>query len=466
MLYNRLYVNGKWINPRNAKFLDVENPRTLKKIDKVIISRAFEIERAVEASKKAFSSWSNTFIEYRIGKMEDLVLELRKNEKILTKVISEELGVNEEYAYDTHVDFSINEIDKMIKIAKKYKFEKKTKDAIIVKEPYGVVACLCPWNYPLLQIVRKVVPALLAGNTVVLKPSKHTPLTAFHFTRCISSIGLDKGVFNLIIGEGARVGGKLAKDKDVDVISFTGSLEVGKKMYSYASENIKKLILELGGKSANIVLEGADEVKAVKASLASISYNSGQTCSALTRLIVREDRLKDIENIIKNEIKKYYENPFNKNRIVGPLISKERFIKVKEYAQLGIKEGANILIGKIPKDYKKGYYIDPIVFTNVKNNMKIAQEEIFGPVLCVITYKDEDEALEIANDSIYGLSGSVFAEEEKAIKFARKIRTGNVKINSSYHIGYPFGGYKSSGIGRENGVEGFEEYLQTKVIFL
>ncbi len=467
MDFNKIYINGKWIDSISKETIEVENPATLEIIGKVPNCAEEDVDLAVKSAKEAFDKWKNSGIEDRIEYIVKVKDYLEKSIDDITNIIVKELGTTEFFSNRVHVSSSIGVIDNFIKIAKEYKFENEKGDSLIIREPFGVVAALCPWNYPLLQIVEKVIPAILTGNTVVLKPSKNTPLSAYYLADAFDKAGLPHGVFNMLTGSGDKVGELIASHKDVDLLSFTGSKAVGEKMYSYASNGIKKLILELGGKSPAVLLESGDAIKCVNTVLSSVCNNTGQTCSALSRLIVPESRKKEVEELIKVEIKKYtVGSPFDSDVRIGPLSSKKQFDKVNRYISIGKAEGARLLIGDEIKDSSKGYFMKPVVFSDVTNDMVIAREEIFGPVLCIITYKDETKALEIANDNEYGLSGAVFGKEEIALKFARNLRTGNIKLNGAFHSFMPFGGYKGSGIGREGSVFGFEEYLDVKAIMI
>ncbi|HLR92593.1 MAG TPA: aldehyde dehydrogenase family protein, partial [Atopostipes sp.] len=365
------------------------------------------------------------------------------------------------------VGIPLSEIRATIEAVKDYKFEYTVDGAQVIEEGFGVVACITPWNYPLLQIERKVVPALLSGNTAVLKPASNTPLTAVLYAEVMDEVGFPPGVFNLVTGSGSTTGDYLAGHDDVDVVSFTGSTAVGSTMYEKAANRIKQLVLELGGKSPLVYLEGGDLQAAVKQAMNTVLNNQGQTCTALTRLLIPSDRLEET----KDYVLKYYEeavhvgDPTKEDTMVGPMVSESQRETVMEYIQKGKEEGAEVLIGGNEID-GSGFYVEPTVFVNATNDMTISQEEIFGPVLTVITYDTEEEALKIANDSIYGLSGAVVGPEDKAIEMARKIRTGNIIVNGGRRSPYaPFGGYKQSGRGRENGIFGVKDYLEIKAVF-
>jgi acyl-CoA reductase-like NAD-dependent aldehyde dehydrogenase len=336
-----------------------------------------------------------------------------------------------------------------------------------VREPIGVVGCITPWNYPLHQVVAKVAPAIAAGCTVVLKPSEVAPITAFILAEIIHETGLPKGVFNLVTGLGQVVGEALVSNSDVDMISFTGSTAAGKRICEVAAQNVKKVALELGGKSANVILDDADFSKAISNGVGNSFFNSGQTCSALTRMLVPKSRLDEAIEIAKATAEKFVVgDSLDSNTKLGPLVSKTQQERVRSYINKGIEEGATLVTGgtEQPEGTDKGYFVKPTVFANVTNDMTIAREEIFGPVLSIIAYEDENDAVRIANDTIYGLSGGVWSgDEERALRVARRLRTGQVEINGGkFNLFAPFGGYKQSGNGREMGKFGFEEYLEVK----
>ncbi len=467
MDYHKIFVDGQWIEHKTGDWIEVENPVTREIIDKVPACGEAEVELAVRAAEGAFESWKNLDLEERISYVKDFQKNLKEMRDEIMHVLRSELGVNEAYAAKSHIDGHIVNIDEYIDIARDYTWETEQEDGLIVrKEPYGVVACLTPWNYPMGQIMTKIVPALLAGMTIVLKPSQQTPLTAFHLTKAIEKAGFPKGVFNLVTGKGAEVGNELATHPGVDMISFTGSTKGGIQVYQLAAESGKRVLLEMGGKSAAILLDEEYYEQAVKNVLSTVYNNVGQTCSAWTRILVPEEDKEKVEELIKEQTEKYnFDNPWEGKYNIGPLANRKQYDKVTDYISKGVEEGAELLIGKEYDGFDGDYRVGPTVFTNVKNDMKIAQEEIFGPVLCLITYKDIDEAIEIANDSMYGLSGAVYGEKEKALDVARRMKTGEVKINGAVADKMaPFGGYKYSGIGREKGLYGFDEYLQVKAI--
>ena len=468
MKTKQLYINNEWIDSTGDEIADVLNPATEEVIAKVPVGTTDDVDKAVAAAKAAFPAWNATPIEDRIDLMEKFytAIEARKDE--IADTIVAELGASKKFAGTGQVGLPLSEIRATIDAVKDYDFEYTLKNTQIIEEGYGVVACITPWNYPLLQIERKVVPALLAGNTAILKPASNTPLTAVIYAEIMDEVGFPKGVFNLVTGSGSTTGDYLAGHEDVDVISFTGSTAVGSTMYEKAADGIKQVVLELGGKSPLIYLKGGDLKAAVKQAMNTVLNNQGQTCTALTRLLVPKDDLEET----KQHILDFYEtevtvgDPTSEDTKVGPLVSADQRDTVLEYIEAGKEEGAEILVGGNKID-GPGYYVEPTVFVNATNDMKISQEEIFGPVLTVLTYDTVEDAVEIGNDIVYGLSGAVVGPEDEAVKVARQLRTGNVIVNGAGRIPEaPFGGYKQSGRGRENGIYGVKDYLEIKAIFV
>ena len=400
--------------------------------------------------------------------MEKFYDKLEENKERIMETIIKELGSSRQWTEKGQFGLPFSEVRAAIDEVKKHEFEYMIDTAQIIEEGYGVVAAITPWNYPLLQIERKIVPAFLAGNTAVLKPASETPLTAQIVADLLDEIDLPKGVFNLVTGKGSTTGDYLAGHEDVDVISFTGSTAVGSTMYEKAADGIKQVVLELGGKSPLIFLEGGDLEAAAKQAFSTVLNNTGQTCTALTRLIVPTDRLEETKELLKeyNDKSVVVGDPEDEDTVVGPLVSESQRETVLEYIEKGKEEGAEILFGGNKMD-GKGFYVEPTVFVNVTNDMTIAQEEIFGPVLTVLTYDTVEDAVEIGNDIVYGLSGAVVGPEDEAVKVARQLRTGNVIVNGAGRIPEaPFGGYKQSGRGRENGIYGVKDYLEIKAIFV
>ena len=468
MKLKQLYINSEWIDSTGDEIADVLNPATEEVIAKVPVGTTDDVDKAVAAAKAAFPAWNATPIEDRIDLMEKFYTAIESRKDEIADTIVAELGASKKFAGTGQVGLPLSEIRATIDAVKDYDFEYTLKNTQIIEEGYGVVACITPWNYPLLQIERKVVPALLAGNTAILKPASNTPLTAVIYAEIMDEVGFPKGVFNLVTGSGSTTGDYLAGHEDVDVISFTGSTAVGSTMYEKAADGIKQVVLELGGKSPLIYLKGGDLKAAVKQAMNTVLNNQGQTCTALTRLLVPKDDLEET----KQHILDFYEtevtvgDPTSEDTKVGPLVSADQRYTVLEYIEAGKEEGAEILVGGNKID-GPGYYVEPTVFVNATNDMKISQEEIFGPVLTVLTYDTVEDAVEIGNDIVYGLSGAVVGPEDEAVKVARQLRTGNVIVNGAGRIPEaPFGGYKQSGRGRENGIYGVKDYLEIKAIFV
>lgn len=464
--FEKLFYDGQWQSAHGTEFSKVINPATEEVIAEVIQANHEDVDSAVEAAKQAFPSWNQTPLEERVKYIEK-VLELVKDRGAeIADTIVAELGSTTTFCSEGQVPLSIKEMEATLDEVKNFDFEGEIDNATIIKEGFGVVACITPWNYPFNQIQRKITPALLTGNTVVVKPASNTPLTALIYAEIMEEAGLPKGVFNLITGSGGDAGNYLAEHEDVAVVSFTGSTDVGKGLYEKAATTVKKLVLELGGKSAMIYLKDGDLTTAVKGAANTVLDNQGQTCSALTRLIVPADELENT----KATLKELYQDvvvgdPSAEKTKVGPMVSESQLETVLEYIEKGKAEGAEVLIGG-NKIEGTGYFVEPTVFVNVTNDMTIAQEEIFGPVLTVLTYDSVEEAIELANDSVYGLSGAVVGPQAEAEKVARQLRTGNITVNGAARSPkVPFGGYKQSGIGRENGRYGLEDYVEIKAIF-
>lgn len=467
MDFTKLYINGEWVEPNTREFIEVEDPANEEVIAKIPRGNKEDVNLAVESAEAAFETWQYTDIHTRIDLMERLVGELYKREDEIADTIVRELGRGRDFALNTHTRPYIKSIESFIQIAKEYNFEEEREGYILRKEPIGVVAALTPWNYPLGQITSKIVPGLLAGNTIVLKPSQNTPLAAYLLTDAIDKAGFPKGVFNLVTGAGGEVGNILIEHKDVNMVTFTGSTQSGAEVAQKSLKSIKRIVLELGGKSPSIILKGADKELAIRRTLNAVYNNTGQTCSAYTRLLVPEDEKEEIEKLVVEMTKTYpFGAPRESPKNIGPVVSKRQFQKVREYIQIGIEEGARLIYGEVPEKKGKGYYINPVVFSDVDNSMTIAQEEIFGPVLSIIPYKDKEEAIKIANDTVYGLAAAVFGPDKEARELANKIKAGNVSVNGGRGTyDSPFGGFKQSGLGREGGVFGLEEFLEIKAIF-
>lgn len=465
--YSQLFINGEWVDSSSDQTITVLNPSTEEVIAAVPHANEDDVDQAVTAAKEAFPAWNTLPVSKRIDLLMQLADAIEEHQEEILELIIEEMGTARDFGRTAQVGRSISEIRSLVAELDHFEFKEEYEGFDVIKEGFGVVACITPWNYPLNQIQRKITPALLAGNTVVVKPASNTPLAGFYLTHLIEKIGFPAGVFNFVTGGGSDTGNYLAGHEDVSVISFTGSTEVGRGLYEKAAPKIKHLILELGGKSAMIYLQGGDLNTAVEQAMDAVLNNTGQSCSALTRLLVPESLLDEAKNVIRD----YYEkkaivgNPIDNKTIVGPQISKDQQERVESYIQKGKDEGATVFLGG-EKMEGKGFFVQPTVFTDVTNDMTIAQEEIFGPVLCVLSYSTVNEAIEIANDSPYGLSGAVVGPGEEAYQVASQLRTGNILINGSGRLDHAlFGGYKQSGLGREVGLWGLEDYLEEKALF-
>jgi acyl-CoA reductase-like NAD-dependent aldehyde dehydrogenase len=470
-VYDKLYIGGRWVEPASAGLLDVFDSTTEEVMARVPEGAPEDVNRAVAAARAAFDSWSGTPVEERARILKAVSEKLAARQGEIAGVIAAEVGMPLPLATAVQAGLPAMISGSFAKLLSEYAFEEQVGNSLIVKEAVGVVGCITPWNYPLHQVVAKVAPALAAGCTVVLKPSEVAPITAFILAEIFDEVGLPAGVFNLVTGIGPVVGEALAAHTDVDMISFTGSTRAGRRVSELASQTVKRVALELGGKSANIILDDADFVKAVRSGVSNCYFNSGQTCSAHTRMLVPRGRMDEAARIAKQAAEGFtVGDPREGKSKLGPLVSEVQRERVRNYIRKGIEEGATLVTGgaEPPEGLERGYFVRPTVFANVRNDMTIAREEIFGPVLSIIPYEDEDDAVRIANDTIYGLAGGVWSgDAERAKRVARRLRTGQVDINGgSFNPFAPFGGYKQSGNGRELGRYGLEEYLEVKSLQL
>jgi acyl-CoA reductase-like NAD-dependent aldehyde dehydrogenase len=468
---DRFFINGQWANPSSKETIDVHNAGTGAVMGKVPAGGEKDVDAAVAAARAAFEGWSTTPAAQRAEYLQKISDGLKARAAELASTIAQEVGMPIKMSARIQAGLPIANFANYAKLAGGFEFEKKVGNSVVVREPVGVVGAITPWNYPLHQIALKVAPALAAGCTVVLKPSEVAPFNAFILAEVIEAAGLPKGVFNLVTGFGPAAGEALVKHPQVDMISFTGSTRAGKRISEVAAQTVKRVALELGGKSASVILEDADLAAAVKGTVNGCYLNSGQTCTALTRMLVPESLYQKASELAVEAAKGFtLGDPMQETTRLGPLSSQMQRDRVREYIRKGQAEGAELLTGGAdqPEGLPGGYYVKPTIFGKVKNSMTIAQEEIFGPVLSIIPYKDEEDAVRIANDSPYGLAGAVWSgDEARAQKVARRIRAGQVDVNGgAFNMNAPFGGFKQSGHGREAGTYGLEEFLEYKSLQL
>lgn len=469
--HDKLFINGQWVNSTGTGTIDVINSTTEEVMGHIPEGTADDVNAAVAAAKAAFESWSTTSVESRRRYLQLIADKLASKKEEIAALVAAEVGMPLPLATAVQAGMPAMIMGSYAELLNSFQFEETIGKALVVKEPVGVVGCITPWNFPLHQVICKVAPALAAGCTVVLKPSEVAPLTAFVLAEIIADIGLPAGVFNLVTGYGPVVGEAIAAHPDVDMVSFTGSTRAGKRVSELAAQTVKKVSLELGGKSANVILDDADFDKAVKSGVGACYFNSGQTCSALTRMLVPRSRYDEAVAIAKKTAEGFtVGDPLGGAAKLGPLVSATQRERVINYIKKGIEEGATLVTGgaEMPEGLTKGYFVRPTVFADVNNKMTIAQEEIFGPVLSIIPYENEDDAVRIANDTIYGLAGGVWSgDPERAKRVARRLRTGQVEINGGkFNPLVPFGGYKQSGNGRELGKYGLEEFLEVKAMLM
>jgi aldehyde dehydrogenase (NAD+) len=455
--HDGMYIEGEWRPATGPDVIEVVNPVDEQVIARVPAGTAEDVDLAVRAARAALPAWAATAPAERAARLAALrdVLAARQDE--IAETVTAELGSPLKFSQNVHAAVPVAVAASYAELAATRPFEEKVGNSTVHLEPVGVVAAITPWNYPLHQIVAKVAPALAAGCTVVLKPAEDTPLVAQLFAEAVHEAGVPAGVFNLVTGLGPVAGQALAEHPDVDLVSFTGSTAVGRRIGATAGAALKKVALELGGKSANVILPSADLAKAVNVGVANVMSNSGQTCSAWTRMLVHREQYDEAVELAASAAAKYGER-------IGPVVNAKQQARVRGYIEKGVAEGARLVAGGPESPREQGYFVAPTVFADVTPDMTIAQEEIFGPVLSVLRYEDEEDALRIANGTVYGLAGAVWAgEEAEAVAFARRMDTGQVDINGGrFNPLAPFGGYKQSGVGRELGSHGLAEYLQTK----
>lgn len=471
MMRNRdsIYINGQWVPSSGTAAIPVENPATQEILGTVPAGTAEDVTRAVAAARAAFPAWSATSASERAGFLRLLEQALASREEEIARTISLEMGSPMRLSSRVQAPLPRTVITAYADLVETYDFEESVVNTLVTREAAGVVGAITPWNYPLHQITNKLAPALAAGCTFVLKPSEISPFVAYQLFDALDEIGLPPGVVNLVPGYGQPVGETLAGHPDIDVISFTGSERAGVRVAELAARNVTRVALELGGKSANVILDDADLKTAVKVGVANAFMNAGQTCVALTRMLVPEDRYEEAVQLAAGFARDYsMGDPLSPETKLGPVVSQAQRERIYALITTAIAEGARLVTGSAesPEAPSTGYFVEPTILADVEPNSTIAQEEVFGPVLSMLSYKDDDHAAEIANNSRFGLSGGVWsADPDRALAFARRIRTGNVDINGArYNPIAPFGGYKKSGLGREMGKEGLEEFLEVKSI--
>ena len=472
--YDKIYINGAWVPSQGKGVLEVTNSATEEIIATIPDGTAGDVDKAVAAARAAFPAWSNLPKETRAEYLMKIYAGLEERTQEIAEAIAREVGMPVGMSTMIQVGLPKGNFAIAAGLLSTYEFEQQIGNSLVVREPLGVVGCITPWNYPLHQIALKIAPAMAAGNTVVVKPSEVAPINAFMLAEIIHVAGVPAGVFNLVTGVGPVVGEAIAAHPGVDMVSFTGSTRAGKRVAVVAAENVKKVSLELGGKSPNLILDDLDEAgfaKAVGAGVGKCFANSGQTCSALTRMLVPRNRLAAAEQIAAAAAAKFTTgDPFDAASRLGPLVSAVQRDRVRGFIQTGIDEGATLVMGgaSVPEGLDIGFYVQPTIFSGVTREMTIFTEEIFGPVLSIIAYDSEEEAIEIANDTVYGLAAGVWGNDvEHAKKVARRLQAGQVEVNGgSFNIAAPFGGYKQSGLGREGGTFGLEEFCEVKAMQL
>ncbi len=470
-----LYIDGAWRDSASSEALDVVNPATEQVIDTVPAGAAEDVDAAVAAAAAALPAWSALAPGQRVTHLTKALELFDARVDDIAAELTRDMGAPAVFARRVQAGLPAlmfrTYIDLVEETGERYFGGERVGNSLIVREPVGVVGAITPWNYPLHQIVLKVVPALLAGNTVVLKPSEVAPLSAYALTEVFHEAGLPAGVFNLVSGTGPVVGEAIAAHPRVDMVSFTGSTRAGTRVSQVAAETVKKVALELGGKSPNVILPDADLVKAVKRGVADVMRNTGQSCNALTRMLVHRDSYEEAVALAAESAAKYAPgDPADEATRMGPLVSADQLERVRSYLALGVEEGARLVTGgpEPVEGRPNGYYVSPTVFADVSNDMRIAREEIFGPVLVLIPYDTEEEAVAIANDTVYGLNAAVWSgDPERGLAVARRLRAGQVEVNGgALNPRAPFGGYKRSGNGREWGAHGLEEFCEVKAVQL
>ncbi|NIX75667.1 aldehyde dehydrogenase family protein [Microvirga terricola] len=468
--HDRFYIDGAWVAPDEVRLLDVIDPATEEPFTRIALGNARDVDRAVEAARRAFPSYARTTRQERLELLESILAIYRRRSDDIAEAVSREMGAPLTLARSAQAAAGLSHLTRIIKVLKTYEFDEVVEAALVTREPIGVCGLITPWNWPLNQIACKVGPALAAGCTMVLKPSEVSPISALVFAEVMHEAGVPAGVFNLVNGDGPTVGHAIASHPGIDMVSFTGSTRAGIQVAKAAADTVKRVAQELGGKSPFIVLDDGDIEAALSTCTRICFRNSGQSCNAPTRLLVPEsmqDKAIDIaRRLAESQI---VGDPRDEATTMGPVVSEIQFNRIQDLIAKGIAEGARLITGGTgrPTGLNRGYYVRPTVFADVRNDMTIAREEIFGPVISILPYRTEEEAIAIANDTAYGLSSHVVsADVERARRVARQIRAGMVHLNGAAGTNAaPFGGYKQSGNGREWGRYGLEEFLEIKSIF-
>src|ERR1700684_4501832 len=465
----QFYIDGAWVDPAESKEFTVINPATEAPAGVISMGSAKDVARAVAAARRAFDGYSRTTPAERLALLERILAAYKAHYDEIAQAISTEMGAPVSLAKGSQTRIGVGHISAMIEVLKTFKVEELRGSVLLVQEPVGVCALITPWNWPMNQVAAKVVPALAAGCTMVLKPSEYSPFSAILWAKVMHDAGVPAGVFNLLNGDGMHVGAPLSSHRDVDMVSFTGSTRAGTEVARNAAASVKRVHQELGGKSPNVLLDDADFERAVKQSVLHVFQNSGQSCNAPTRMLVPAGKMAEAEAIAKRIAETVVVgDPTSEKTNLGPVVSKLQFDRVEGYIEKGIAEGASLITGGTgrPHGLTKGYYVKPTIFSNVRNDMTIAREEIFGPVLCILPYLTEEQAVQIANDTPYGLAAYVWSEDPmRARRVGNRIRAGQVALNgASGDMSTPFGGFKASGNGREYGEFGLRDFLEVKAM--
>jgi aldehyde dehydrogenase (NAD+) len=466
----QFYIDGKWVDPVAPQQLEVINPADESVAGVISMGGPKDVDLAVAAARRAFDGYSRSTPAERLALMERILAAYKAHYDEIAQAISTEMGAPISLAKGSQTRIGVGHISAMIEVLKTFKFEEMRGNVRLVQEPVGVCALITPWNWPMNQVAAKVIPALAAGCTMVLKPSEYSPFSAILWAKVMHEAGVPKGAFNLINGNGIDVGAPLSSHREVDMVSFTGSTRAGTEVARNAAASVKRVHQELGGKSPNVLLDDADFEKAVKQSVLHVFQNSGQSCNAPTRMLVPAAKMAAVEAIAKRvaESAVVVGNPASESTTVGPVVSKLQFERVEGFIEKGIAEGASVITGGAgrPDGLAKGYYVKPTIFSNVRNDMTIAREEIFGPVLCILPYDSEEDAIRIANDTPYGLAAYVWSQDLlRARRVGSRIRAGQVALNGAYgDMQTPFGGFKASGNGREYGEFGLRDFLEVKAM--